>query len=63
MNCGVTFELANGETVTPCHLPKDHEGDHQGWCLGSRCNWPQGFDSEEALVMSLWALDNPPKSS
>jgi len=47
--CYATFELANGETVTPCHKPKGHDGDHEGWCLDSRCVWPQGFDSEQAM--------------
>lgn len=47
--CRATFELANGETVTPCCLPQGHQGDHQGSCLGSKCSWPQGCTSEEEL--------------
>lgn len=45
--CGATFELLNGETVTPCRLPAGHEGDHKGTCLGSPCTWGQGMTSEE----------------
>jgi len=26
--CSATLELANQETVTPCHLQPGHEGDH-----------------------------------
>lgn len=37
--CGATFEIANGETVTPCHLNEGHERSHEGWCLGSRFLW------------------------
>lgn len=37
--CGATFVLANGETVTPCHLPKGHGDCHEGYCLGSRASW------------------------
>ncbi len=37
--CRATFTLDNGETVTPCHLPKGHAESHEGWCLGSRCLW------------------------
>jgi hypothetical protein len=47
--CGATFEPANGGHVSPCHLPKGHDGQCEGWCLGSRCRWPQGVDSEEEL--------------
>jgi len=44
--CYATFELGNQETVTPCHLQRGHEGDHEGWCLGSRAHWPRDFISE-----------------
>lgn len=37
--CGDKIEIPNGETVTACHLDKGHKGAHQGWCLGSRCNF------------------------
>ncbi len=37
--CGATYELANGETVSPCHLRAGHAGKHEGRCLGSRCTW------------------------
>lgn len=37
--CGATFALANGEAVTPCHKPDGHDGEHEGWCLGSRAVW------------------------
>lgn len=37
--CGATFELANGEHVSPCHLPDGHDGRHEGYCLGSRAVW------------------------
>lgn len=47
--CKATFELANGEEVSPCHLEKGHEGDHRGSVLGSICFWPQGFGSEEEM--------------
>ncbi len=55
--CGAKFELANGETVTPCHLSKDHQGDHYGTVLGSVCHWPQGCTSEEELS---WARPSAP---
>jgi len=45
--CGATFDLANGEFVTPCHLDHGHSGKHQGFVLGSGCQWPQGYASEE----------------
>ena len=51
MICNAGFELANGEMVSPCHLPKDHAGDHIGKCLGSNCRWPQGYASEEEMAM------------
>ena len=48
-NCSARFELANGETVSPCHLAPDHNGPHAGTCLGSVCTWPQGVTSEREL--------------
>lgn len=51
--CYATFELANQETVTPCHLQRGHEGDHEGWCLGSKAHWPHGFISEYELHRAL----------
>lgn len=51
--CYATFELANQETVTPCHLQLGHEGDHEGWCLGSKANWPRGFISEYEFRRAL----------
>lgn len=51
--CYATFELANQETVTPCHLQRGHEGDHEGWCLGSKAHWPHGFISEYEFRRSL----------
>lgn len=50
--CGATFELANGEYVSPCKLDAGHAGDHRGRCLGSPCVWPQGYTSEQD-----WAND------
>lgn len=50
--CCAPFELVNGETVTPCDLPRWHTGPHKGYCLGSRCSWPEGFVSEEELLKS-----------
>lgn len=47
--CLARFELANGETVIPCHLPSGHDGKHEGRCLGSICTWPQGVTSEHEL--------------
>jgi hypothetical protein len=44
--CGAKFELDNGEQVSPCHLECGHDGHHQGFVLGSRCVWPQGYESE-----------------
>jgi len=37
--CGATIELDNGESVTPCHKAVGHDGDHEGYCLGSRAVW------------------------
>jgi hypothetical protein len=51
--CYATFELANQETVTPCHLQHGHEGDHEGWCLGSKAHWPHGFISEYEFRRAL----------
>lgn len=47
--CGYRFELANGETVTPCHLPAGHTGQHEGYCLGTKATWTSDkpHDSEE----------------
>lgn len=28
-----------GAAISPCHKPSGHDGDHEGWCLGSRCIW------------------------
>ena len=47
------FELANGEFVSRCHLDLGHKGAHEGWCLGSKCHWPQGFTSEEEVNKAL----------
>ena len=48
--CSARFEPANGETVTPCHLPSGHDGNHEGRCLGSACAWPQGVTCERELI-------------
>lgn len=55
--CGATFELACGEYVSPCRLPKDHEGDCQGTCLGSVCFWPKGIRSEYEMHIRSLTLD------
>lgn len=47
--CSARFELANGETVTPCHLPEGHDGNHEGHCLGSVFVWPHGVTCEREL--------------
>lgn len=47
--CGATFTPMNGETVTACHKPKGHEGDHEGYCLGSRCVWSGGQHTVEEI--------------
>ena len=47
--CSARFEPVNGETVTPCHLPSGHDGNHEGRCLGSACAWPQGVTCEREL--------------
>ena len=47
--CGATFELVNGEFVSPCHKLEGHIGSHEGYCLGSPCVWPQGFGSEQEI--------------
>ena len=47
--CRAKFELANGEFVSRCHLDLGHKEAHEGWCLGSKCHWPQGFTSEEEV--------------
>jgi hypothetical protein len=47
------MELDNGETVTPCCKPKDHEGPHEGWCLGSRFVWEDDSDEEIAEAYFL----------
>jgi hypothetical protein len=44
--CGNRYEPENGEFVTPCHLPSGHDGEHHGYCLGSRCVWSD--DASEA---------------
>ena len=49
--CKSTFEMANGETVSPCYLVKGHEGDCKGTLLGSACTWPQGVSSEYEMHM------------
>jgi hypothetical protein len=51
--CRAKFELANGEFVSRCHLDLGHKGAHEGWCLGSKCHWPQGFTSEEEVNKAL----------
>ena len=51
--CRAKFEIANGEFVSPCHLDLGHIGAHEGWCLGSKCHWPQGFTSEEECNRAL----------
>jgi hypothetical protein len=42
--CEHRISIASGETVTPCHKPKGHSGDHEGYCLGSRATWGNGPD-------------------
>lgn len=44
--CGATFELANGEYVSPCDKPRGHAGSCRGYCLGSRCFWAKGRETE-----------------
>lgn len=44
--CSATYELLNGEHVSPCHLLAGHDGNHEGYVLGSRCTWSQGSVSE-----------------
>ena len=44
--CFACFELANGESVSPCHRPANHKGDCQGWVLGNKINWRKGVASE-----------------
>jgi hypothetical protein len=51
--CRAKFELANGEFVSRCHLDLGHKEAHEGWCLGSKCHWPQGFTSEEEVNRAL----------
>lgn len=48
-HCGKRINLHNGETVTPCGLPDGHEGDHEGWCLGSKCRWANDTPDEATL--------------
>lgn len=50
--CNATFDLANGEAVSPCHLERGHHGDHHGFVLGSGCQWPQGYASEEEIYFN-----------
>lgn len=38
-HCGATTATLSGEYVTPCHKIKNHEGQHEGQCLGSPCVW------------------------
>lgn len=47
--CKNEFVLANGESVSPCHLNKNHEGDCKGYVLGSLCRWSKEFHSEEEM--------------
>ena len=49
--CMATFELANGEHVSPCRLEKGHDGSHMGSVLGSRFRWPQGYESEYEIYL------------
>lgn len=63
MKCNARFELANGEIVSPCCLEKDHDGDHLGTVLGSRCRWPQGFSSEEELYQATLGIGLPTESA
>jgi hypothetical protein len=58
--CGYRYELANGETVTPCHLPAGHTGHHEGYCLGSKATWTSDkpHDSEEEQYMEH-KMNNP----
>jgi hypothetical protein len=60
MTCGYRHELANGETVTPCHLPAGHAGHHEGYCLGSKATWTSDkpHDSEEEQYMEH-KMNNP----
>jgi hypothetical protein len=61
--CGATYEMANGETITPCHKYKGHEGVHEGYCLGSKCVWAQGTTSEyEDYVARMQSKKNLLKS-
>jgi hypothetical protein len=56
--CRAKFELANGEFVSRCHLDLGHKEAHEGWCLGSKCHWPQGFTSEAEVNRALDACCN-----
>jgi hypothetical protein len=61
-SCSATFELANGEYISPCHLPKGHKGSHKGVCLGSVCRWPQGYASEYEMWLESQKEMNKPNS-
>jgi len=56
--CNHTFELANGEFVSPCHLPKYHLNDCVGYCLGSVCKFPKDFDSEYDIHINNKRITN-----
>ncbi len=56
--CGNRYEPENGEFVTPCHLPSGHDGEHQGYCLGSRCVWSDDTsEAAEKAPSGEWYLD------
>lgn len=49
--CKAIIELMNGESVTPCHKERGHEGQHEGYCLGSRAVWTGGRYTNEEYQM------------
>jgi hypothetical protein len=60
IKCDATFAPMNGETVSPCHKPAGHEGDHEGYCLGSIAIWssPEKHTDEEEEARKRYEEDD-----
>lgn len=58
MKCNNTFEIASGETTSPCELEINHNGDCKSFILGSPCSWDSRFSSEEEQYLHNKKIDN-----
>ena len=50
--CGKNYEIANGEHVSSCHKEKEHSGNCEGYCLGSKYSWDGKYISDREAYLA-----------